>query len=50
MTPALRHNSKTTVKDGFINLVAKLGLKFTSPKILAILMFKFDYKPISQFR
>lgn len=50
MTPALRHNSKTTIKDGLINLAAEYGLSVTSPKIAGIFMFISDYKSISQFR
>ena len=50
MTPALRHNSKTTLKDGLMNLASEFGIKISSPKIAAIFMFTSDYKPISQFR
>lgn len=50
MTPALRHNSKTTIKDGLMNLASEYGVKVTSPKIVGIFMFMADYKPISQFR
>jgi len=50
MTPALRHNSKTTIKNGLMNLAAEFGVKVSSPKIAGIFMFISDYKPISQFR
>jgi hypothetical protein len=50
MTPALRHNSKTTIKDGLTSLAAEFGLEVSSPKISGIFMFMSDYKPISQFR
>ncbi len=50
MTPALRHNSKTTIKNGLMNLASEYGLKVSSPKIAGIFMFMADYKPISQFR
>jgi hypothetical protein len=50
MTPALRHNSQTTIKDGLMNLASEYGLKVNSPKIAGIFMFMSDYKPISQFR
>ena len=50
MTPALRHNSKVTIKDGLMNLATEFGLKISSPKIAGIFMFTSDYKPISQFR
>ncbi len=50
MTPALRHNSKTTIKDGLINLASEFGLKVSSPRIAGVFMFISDYKPISQFR
>ena len=50
MTPALRHNSKETIKDGLLNLASEFGLNISSPKIAGIFMFMMDYKPISQFR
>ncbi len=50
MTPALRHNSKTTISDGLMRLASEFGLKISSPKIAGIFMFMTDYKPISQFR
>ena len=50
MTPALRHNSQTTIKDGLMNLASEFGVKVNSPKIAGIFMFMSDYKPISQFR
>lgn len=50
MTPALRHNSKVTIKDGLMNLASEFGLKVSSPRIAGIFMFISDYKPISQFR
>ena len=50
MTPALRHNSKVSIKDGLIDLAADFGLYISSPKIAGIFMFISDYKPISQFR
>ena len=50
MTPALRHNSKTTIKDGLMNLASEYGVKVSSPKIVGVFMFISDYKPISQFR
>lgn len=50
MTPALRHNSKTTINDGLINLAAEYGVNVTPPKIAGVFMFMTDYKPISQFR
>jgi len=50
MTPALRHNSQTTIKDGLMTLASEYGLKVNSPKIAGIFMFMSDYKPISQFR
>jgi len=50
MTPALRHNSQTTIKDGLMNLASEFGLKTSSPKISGMFMFLSDYKPISQFR
>lgn len=50
MTPALRHNSKTTIRDGLMNLAFEYGLKISSPKIAGMFMFMSDYKPISQFR
>lgn len=49
MTPALRHNSKTTI-DGLMNLASEYGVKVSSPKITGIFMFMSDYKSISQFR
>lgn len=50
MTPALRHNSKTTIKDGLMSLASEFGISVNSPKIAGIFMFMSDYKPISQFR
>lgn len=50
MTPALRHNSKTTIVDGLMDLASEYNLKISSPKIAGIFMFMSDYKPISQFR
>ncbi len=50
MTPALRHNSKTTIIDGLNDLASEFDLKISSPKISGIFMFMSDYKPISQFR
>jgi hypothetical protein len=50
MTPALRHNSKKTIKEGLMNLASEFGLNVSSPKLAAIFMFTSDYKPISQFR
>lgn len=50
MTPALRHNSKTTIVDGLKDLAAKFNLDISSPKIAGIFMFIPDYKPVSQFR
>jgi len=50
MTPALRHNSKETIKDGLMKLGSEFGLDISSPKIAGIFMFTSDYKPISQFR
>ena len=50
MTPALRHNSQTTIKEGLMNLASEYGVKINSPKIAGIFMFMSDYKPISQFR
>ncbi len=50
MTPALRHNSKATIKDGLMDLASEFDLKISSPKISGIFMFMADYKPISQFR
>lgn len=50
MTPALRHNSKTTIKEGLMNLASEYGVKVNSPKIAGIFMFMSNYKPISQFR
>lgn len=50
MTPALRHNSQTTIKDGLMNLASEFGVKVSSPKINGIFMFMPDYKLISQFR
>ena len=43
MTPALRHNSKVTIKDGLMNLGSEFGLKVSSPKIAGIFMFTSDY-------
>lgn len=50
MTPALRHNSKTTIVDGLKDLAAEFNIDISSPKIAGIFMFMPDYKPISQFR
>jgi len=50
MTPALRHNSKVTIKDGLMDLASEFGIEVTSPKIAGIFMFMADYRPISQFR
>lgn len=50
MTPALRHNTKTSIKNGLMNLGAEFGLEVNSPKIAGIFMFMPDYRKISQFR
>ena len=50
MNPALRHNSKTMIKDVLMNLASELGITVHSPKIAGIFMFMSDYKPISQCR
>ena len=50
MTPALRHNSKTTIKTGLMNIASEFGVEVSSPKIAGVFMFISDYKPISQFR
>ncbi len=50
MTPALRHNTQTSINDGIKNLAAEFGLDVTRPKLAAIFMFMTDYKPKSQFR
>lgn len=50
MTPALRHNSKTTINQGIMDLAAEFGLKTTRPKLAGMFMFITDYKPKSQFR
>jgi len=50
MTPALRHNSKVTLKDGLSNLAAEFGLTISSPKIAGIFLSLSGYKPISHFR
>ena len=50
MTPALRHNSKETTKDGLENLAAEFGLKISTPKLAGIFMFISEYNPKSSFR
>ena len=50
MTPALRHNSKVTIKDGLSNLAAEFGLIVSNPKIAGIFMSLSGYKPVSHFR
>ena len=50
MTPALRHNTKTTIGNGLKQLAKEFNLDISSPKIAGIFMFIPDYKPISQFR
>lgn len=50
MTPALRHNSKVTIKDGLNNLAAEFGLIVSSPKIAGIFTSLSGYKPVSHFR
>lgn len=50
MTPALRHNSKTTIKDGLENLASEFGLTISPPKLAGNFMFISEYKPQSSFR
>lgn len=50
MTPALRHNSQTTIKEGLMDLASEFGLKVSSPKISGMFIFMSTYKPISQFK
>jgi len=50
MTPALRHNSKKSIKDGLDNLAAEFGLTISSPKIAGIFMSISGYKEVSHFR
>jgi hypothetical protein len=50
MTPALRHNSKESIKDGLDNLAAEFGLTISSPKITGIFLSLSGYKAVSHFR
>ncbi len=50
MTPALRHNSKTSTNDGLKNLASEFGLRISTPKLSGIFMFISEYKLQSSFR
>jgi hypothetical protein len=50
MTPALRHNSKASIKDGLSHLAEEFGLTISSPKIAGIFVSVSGYKTISHFR
>ncbi|WP_394975444.1 hypothetical protein [uncultured Croceitalea sp.] len=50
MTPALRHNSKASIKQGLAQLASEYNLSISSPMVAGIFMFVPNYKPISQFR
>jgi hypothetical protein len=50
MTPALRHNSKESIKDGLDNLAREFGLTISSPKIAGIFLSLSGYKAVSHFR
>jgi hypothetical protein len=50
MTPALRHSSRTTIKEGLENLASEFGLTISPPKLAGNFMFISEYKPTSSFR
>lgn len=50
MTPALRHSSRTTIKDGLESLASEFGLTISPPKLAGNFMFISEYKPSSSFR
>jgi hypothetical protein len=50
MTPALRHNTKTSIRDGLDKLAADYGLVISAPKLAGNFTFVAEYKPQSSFR
>ena len=50
MTPALRHNTKTSTNEGLAKLALEFGLKVSTPKLVGNFMFIPAYKPTSSFR
>lgn len=50
MTPALRHNSKETTKEGLRKLASQFGLEVSEPSLAGMFMFISQYKPQSSFR
>lgn len=50
MTPALRHSSKATIKEGLEDLASEFGLTISPPKLAGNFMFISEYKPQSSFR
>lgn len=50
MTPALRHQTQTPIREGLFNLAAEYGIQISPPKLVGFFLFMPEYKAQASHR